>query len=617
MLKLKKALLGFMVAAIAAAGFMSCSSDNDDGSEPTVRINVTASSSIIAPEETSTLTASVEGAVFTIESGSEYAKLEGSVVTGVKEGEVVIRATADGYLSGTVTIKVTNVAIVLEEDGPDGTDSPLFLRRAPRTVRVVPSTATLEISSGADYFDAPVNNEDGTWTVSVKNNISTSRNFYFATLTATSGENSTKKDVAVFRGLYSLSIDSWGKTNTGKSMYAGIPYYSETVDNETVYKLYITWAADGITDALKYYPFTSWDVGEDGNTLLCYGYESEEKLKSGEYSVSVAQYYQGSTKCADFADKLEGVTAYQLISGSAYENQYEGEYYNTYLKDKTTTYTSTLSSGNTTLPVIVDLKSNVVSFTSNTYYGSYSYNVWTKTSSGWTVNSYVTPAYIRAGRPCATIDLGNKTISINVANQMGDFNAQATTGYGAYTSAMNVPVSFSGSIEEPAAMLSCWVTAMGGQEFGHAVLKGYKITQNQDGTYSCTLSTGTGVGVIFGIGFVAFIDPTGNGSDNADTVKAAQPKYYDAEGSLQDAVFTTSEKDLGTLPSVKQVNVVDSITFPVRRDQSEYNLWMYINSNIMGVQFCDGKGSSSSNHPGEATPYVGKFTIDWDRVTIE
>ena len=53
------------------------------------------------------------------------------------------------------------------------------------------------------------------------------------------------------------------------------------------------------------------------------------------------------------------------------------------------------------------------------------------------------------------------------------------------------------------------------------------------------------------------------------------------------------------------------MTFPVSEETSEYNLWIYINSNVMGVQFCDGSGSSSSNHPNEATPYVGKLTIDW------
>lgn len=621
MLKLKKLLIGFMVAAIAVTGFMSCSSDGGGDSEPTVRIKVSADNTIIAPDEKATLTASVENAVFSIESGSEYATIEGSVVTGVKAGEVVVKATADGYLSGTVKITVTNVAIVLAEDSPDGTDSPLFLTRVSRTVRVVPSTATLEISSGATYFDTPVNNGDGTWTVSVRSSLSSSRNFYFATLTATSGENTTDKHVAVLRGYNALIQGTyWGKSTAGKSLYAGVPYYQDSVDGVTTYNYYITYAADGVTESLQWYPYTSWDVGEDGNSLICYGYESEEKLKSGEYSVSVAQYYQGSTRVADFTANNEKISAYQLINGSSYANEYEGDYYSKYLETDTT-YTSTLKSGSSTLPVIVDLKSGSVNFTSSTYYGSYYYNVWTKSSSGWTVNAYSSVSYIRAGRPCATIDIGNKTISVNVANQMGEFNDEATSGYAAYTPTANVPVSFSGTLEEPSAMLSCWVTAMGGQEFGHAVLKGYKITQNADGTLSCTLSTGSGVGVIFGIGFVAFIDPTANGSEDSAVVEAALPKYYDASGNLQPAEYTVSETDFGALPSTsgtpKQVAVVDSITFPVTRDQSEYNLWMYINSNIMGVQFCDGKGSSSSNHPGEATPYVGKFTIDWDKVTVE
>lgn len=618
MLKLKKLLLSFMVAAIAVTGFMSCSSDDDDGSEPTVRIKVSVDNSIIAPDEKATLTASVENAVFSIESGSEYATIEGNVVTGVKAGEVVVKATADGYLSGTATITVANVAIVLAEDGPDGTDSPLFLTRNSRTVKVVPSTATLKISSGATYFDDPVNNGDGTWTVTVKSSLSSSRNFYFATLTATSGEETTDKHVAVLRGYNALIQGNyWGKTTAGKSLYAGVPYYQDSVDGVTTYNYYITYAADGVTESLQWYPYTSWDVNETGDGLIAYGYESEEKLESGEYSASVTQYYQGTTRVADFTANNEKISAYQLINGSSYQNEYEGEYYSKYLETNTT-YTSTLKSGSTTLPVIVDLKTASVNFTSSTYYGSYYYNVWTKSSSGWTVNAYSSVSYIRAGRPCATIDIGNKTISVNVANQMGEFNADATQSSLAYTPTANVPVSFSGTLEEPSAMLSCWVSAMGGQEFGHAVFKGYKITQNTDGTLSCTLSTGSGVGVIYGIGFVAFIDPTANGSEDSTVVEASLPKYYDETGALKEADYTVSETDFGCIASsVKQVGVVDSITFPVTRDQSEYNLWMYINSNIMGVQFCDGKGSSSSNHPGEATPYVGKFTIDWDKATVE
>lgn len=59
------------------------------------------------------------------------------------------------------------------------------------------------------------------------------------------------------------------------------------------------------------------------------------------------------------------------------------------------------------------------------------------------------------------------------------------------------------------------------------------------------------------------------------------------------------------------------MTIPVSKDKSEYNLWIYINSNVMGVQFCDGTGSGSSQQPNVSTKYVGKLVIDWDKVTVE
>ncbi|MCR5725465.1 MAG: hypothetical protein K6G80_10310 [Treponema sp.] len=159
------------------------------------------------------------------------------------------------------------------------------------------------------------------------------------------------------------------------------------------------------------------------------------------------------------------------------------------------------------------------------------------------------------------------------------------------------------------ADLSCYVDAMGGQEFGTPVHKGTKILKKADGTYKVLLSLGKGTGNIFGIDFDAFVDP----SDST-------PGYYDADGVVQNAVYTISEDDTAQANTgldedgnrvLVDVNYVTSMTFPVSEETSEYNLWIYINSNVMGVQFCDGSGSGSSGQPNTATPYVGKLTIDW------
>lgn len=155
------------------------------------------------------------------------------------------------------------------------------------------------------------------------------------------------------------------------------------------------------------------------------------------------------------------------------------------------------------------------------------------------------------------------------------------------------------------ASLSCYVSAMGGVEFGTPIYRSTTITKKADGTVKATLNLGTGTGTIYTVNFVEFVDP-----------RNSTPGYYDADGNVQDAEYTVSE-DTATPPSTDEdyetgVNYVTSMTFPVSEETSEYNLWIYINSNVMGVQFCDGSGTGSSGQPNTATPYVGKLTIDWD-----
>ena len=156
------------------------------------------------------------------------------------------------------------------------------------------------------------------------------------------------------------------------------------------------------------------------------------------------------------------------------------------------------------------------------------------------------------------------------------------------------------------ASLSCYVSAMGGVEFGTPIYKSTTITKKADGTVKATLNIGTGTGNIYGVTFVEFVDP-----------RNSTPGYYDADGNVQDAEYTVSEDDTATPPSTDEdvetgVNYVTSMTFPVSEETSEYNLWIYINSNVMGVQFCDGSGTAGSGNLDVATPYIGKLTIDWD-----
>ena len=153
------------------------------------------------------------------------------------------------------------------------------------------------------------------------------------------------------------------------------------------------------------------------------------------------------------------------------------------------------------------------------------------------------------------------------------------------------------------AGLSCYVSAMGGIEFGDGLLQGVTVTVDEDGAASATLSLTKSQVTIYSITCDTFVDA----ADSA-------PGYYDAQGALQQAEYTLSQ-DTALNPSSEQVNYVDSMTIPVSQDVSEYHLWLYVNSQVMGVQFGDGQGTGSSNQPGVATPYAAVLTIDWDSLT--
>ncbi|MCR5252908.1 MAG: hypothetical protein K6C98_04240 [Treponema sp.] len=157
------------------------------------------------------------------------------------------------------------------------------------------------------------------------------------------------------------------------------------------------------------------------------------------------------------------------------------------------------------------------------------------------------------------------------------------------------------------ADLSCWISAMGGQEFGKPVYKGITIVKDSDGSYSAVLSLGKGKGNIYGIEFDAFIDS-----------RISVPGFYNAEGKVVNAEFLVSKDDTASAAEnpyynqeAEEVHYVTAMKIPVSESVSEYTLWLYVNSNIMGCQFGDGKGDASSNEPGKESKFTGKLTIDW------
>lgn len=156
------------------------------------------------------------------------------------------------------------------------------------------------------------------------------------------------------------------------------------------------------------------------------------------------------------------------------------------------------------------------------------------------------------------------------------------------------------------ASLSCYVDAMGGVEFskGYGLLTGTTVTVTEDGSATATLNLGTTSGLsVYGVSCTAFI-----GTDEA-------PGYYkDGAVTKKNVTYTTSKDTVANAKG--QVHYITSITLPVDTATSEYDLWLYLDSNVMGCQLGNGTGTGASNNPGVATKHTAKLKIDWDSAEV-
>lgn len=152
------------------------------------------------------------------------------------------------------------------------------------------------------------------------------------------------------------------------------------------------------------------------------------------------------------------------------------------------------------------------------------------------------------------------------------------------------------------ATLSCYVNAMGGVEFsdGYGLMTGTTVEIAEDGNAKATINLGTTSGLsIYGVACTAFI-----GTDEAPGV------YVNSAVSKEGVAYTISTDTVANASG--QVNYITSITLPVDTAVSEYTMWLYLDSNVMGCQLGDGSGTGSSNTPGVATKHTAKLTIDWN-----
>mgnify|MGYP002624814128 CR=1 FL=1 len=199
--------------------------------------------------------------------------------------------------------------------------------------------------------------------------------------------------------------------------------------------------------------------------------------------------------------------------------------------------------------------------------------------------------------------------------QFSDGNGEASTNAPAqqtkYKGTLTLDRSSAKKVVPMDAALSCYISAMGGQEFG-GVYDSSELLIDQAGQLYLTLYFKTTPMTIYTIQFDEFVD-----ADDPATIG-----FYDADGVLHTAadenpiVTYTASEDTVAGPTNAQVpfsgerHYLTSMTFPITGEMKETSLWLYINSTVMGLQFCDGSGDASTNQPGVDTKYKSTLTFD-------
>lgn len=154
------------------------------------------------------------------------------------------------------------------------------------------------------------------------------------------------------------------------------------------------------------------------------------------------------------------------------------------------------------------------------------------------------------------------------------------------------------------ASLSCYVNAMGGIEFGEPLLIGSSVKVDNNGNKKMILNFTKSSVTIYNITCDTFIDASPSSNDNNRGITSGTIGYYDKNGNVQSAEYTLSD-DTALNGKDEEVNYVDSITFPIDQITDTYSLTMYINSNVMGVQFCN------ENDKATDATYSATLTVDW------
>ena len=160
------------------------------------------------------------------------------------------------------------------------------------------------------------------------------------------------------------------------------------------------------------------------------------------------------------------------------------------------------------------------------------------------------------------------------------------------------------------ADLSCFVSAMGGVEFGAPLLKGTQLIVDAQGKESLKLTLSKSSVTIYSITCDTFVDAAPSYVTDDRGVTSGTIGIYDQDGILRtDGVTYTLSDDTALNASNQAVHYVDTITFPIDSRRDSYGLTLYINSNVMGVQFCN------ANDQATAATYAATLSVSWGSLT--
>ncbi|MCM1115452.1 MAG: hypothetical protein NC397_08155 [Clostridium sp.] len=138
------------------------------------------------------------------------------------------------------------------------------------------------------------------------------------------------------------------------------------------------------------------------------------------------------------------------------------------------------------------------------------------------------------------------------------------------------------------AKLSCYVNAMGGVEFGAPLLKSAQLIVDKKGNKKIKLHLTKASVTIYSVTCDTFVDasPAGTAQESDSNVPNGTIGYYNKNGKLKtNGVTHTMSSDTALNSQNEAVKYVESITFPVDSVADTYKLTLFINSNVMGMQF--------------------------------